>query len=121
MKRSAPTFIAPLSVSVVTWACMPAVAQCQRQWLPGAGVPGTDSHIEAVTHWDPDGAGPQPELLVVGGPITTIGPLPVEGLAGFDGANWRKIGGELHGDFYYILSLAVFQGNLFVGGNFSTF
>ena len=48
------------------------VAQCGTQWLPGAGQAGTTSSFVS-TPWDPDGAGPLPAVLVVGGFFRTIG------------------------------------------------
>ena len=35
-----------------------AAAQCATQWLPGPGIAGTNNKVDAVTTWDPDGAGP---------------------------------------------------------------
>ena len=50
-----------------------ANAQCPEQWLPGHGIPGLNGIVYAATTWDPDGAGPKPAVLVVGGNFTIAG------------------------------------------------
>ena len=45
-----------------------AAQQCD--WLPGHGVAGTAGQVNAIVTWDPDGAGPASEVLVVGGQLT---------------------------------------------------
>lgn len=53
--------------------------ECQTRWLDG--VPTSDisysgsyfSGVRALTMWDPDGDGPEPERLVAGGAFDTIG------------------------------------------------
>lgn len=41
--------------------------QCWASWTPTAGLPGTTGYVFSTTMWDPDGAGPQTPLVVVGG------------------------------------------------------
>ena len=62
-------------------------AQCfasQPSWLPGAGVAGTDSPVQAMLEWDPDGAGPAPARIVLGGGFRAAGSLAVDGLVAYD-------------------------------------
>ncbi|MBL8734350.1 MAG: hypothetical protein JNN13_18380, partial [Planctomycetes bacterium] len=47
-------------------------AQC-ADWAPGAGVPGVAGTVHTMVRWDPDGAGPEAELLVLGGQFTIVG------------------------------------------------
>jgi hypothetical protein len=56
--------------------------------VPGAGL---DGDVQALAHFDPDGAGPMPPLLVAGGRFGA-------GLAAFDGAGWSAFGGGASGD-----------------------
>src|SRR5947208_2961465 len=53
-----------------------AMAQC-TDWVAGplnegAAPNGAEATVYASTTWDPDGAGPQPEMLVVGGDFFTV-------------------------------------------------
>lgn len=51
----------------------PSAGQCEPQWMPGDSAPrffGSGSPLFASTLWDPDGPGPSPQLLVVGGTVT---------------------------------------------------
>jgi hypothetical protein len=97
-----------------------ARAQCDAHWLPGAGIPGADTYVADAIEWDPDGAGPEPELLVIAGNFQVIGNQTVRGLAGWDGQTWREIGVNAEGDIYSISALAVYEGDLIVAGSFST-
>src|SRR5688572_6188517 len=62
MNRSALRVLVSSGLFVCT-----AAAQCATPWLPGGGVVGTDAGVRASTMWDPDGAGPAPAKLVIGG------------------------------------------------------
>jgi hypothetical protein len=44
--------------------------QCDFDWKPGEGLPGVSGYVYALTTWNPDGNGPQPELLIAGGDFT---------------------------------------------------
>lgn len=46
---------------------------CVQDWNPYFGVPGTMDKIKAWTVWDPDGAGPSPEVIALGGDFTLAG------------------------------------------------
>jgi hypothetical protein len=62
-------------------------------WSPlGAGLGvGADYHVEHVTTWDPDGAGPLPERLVASGYFFASGERAVERLAWWDGTLWQPM------------------------------
>jgi hypothetical protein len=70
----------------------PVAAQCPEQWLTGHGIPGVNGEVNAVVKWDPDGAGPKPELLVVGGNFTTAGTVRANRIAAWDGTAWQTLG-----------------------------
>src|SRR5262245_51736075 len=94
-----------------------AIGQCPPRWLSGDGVPGVNGNIYAATTWDPDGDGPQPALLVVGGSFSVAGRTVVRNLATWDGSAWHDVGGGTGGTGR---SLSTFACELIVGGGFST-
>jgi|GEM_PF-897342 len=65
-------------------------------WAPvGGGITHADTggaaDVTAVTTWDPDGAGAQPEQLVVAGRFTRAGSVNVNNIARWDGTTWRPL------------------------------
>jgi hypothetical protein len=76
--------------------------------------------VSAVTSWDPDGPGPEGELLVIAGDFEVVGDQKIQGLAGWDGTSWHAIDPNSAGDIYTIRALAVYHGELIAAGNFST-
>src|SRR5262245_57602789 len=94
----------------------PALAQCTFEWRPGESVASVNGDVAAVTNWDPDGDGPQPEWLVVGGYFSVAGDVPVHNLAAWDGKSWHDVGGGVDGG---VVSLTVYNGHLIVGGLFT--
>ncbi|HEV8480725.1 MAG TPA: FlgD immunoglobulin-like domain containing protein [Candidatus Eisenbacteria bacterium] len=87
---------------------------CQAQGLfwpsPGHGANGLGKFNwgTCATVWDADGAGPNPPLLVV---------ASQGGIRAWDGSNFILFGGFPNGQ---VKSLAVFNGQLYVGGTFHT-
>ncbi|MFO1076772.1 MAG: hypothetical protein U1E73_03495 [Planctomycetota bacterium] len=75
-------------------------AQCETRWQPGVSfAPGCDSWVGAFAWWDPDGPGPQPAGLVMGGGFRTAGSVPAESIALLDPATgqWSALGEGLSG------------------------
>jgi hypothetical protein len=68
-----------------------ARAQCREDWLPASGFAGFNGSPVAGVRWDPDGAGPEPERLVVGGSFSGVNDQPIEGVALWDGQRWRAL------------------------------
>lgn len=103
----------------------PAFSQCQLSWLPGLGVPGADRAVSASTLWDPDGAGPLPEMIVVGGDFQVVGNTPAARIAMYDrvAGTWTSLGGVgpgLQGTNGRVSCLAVLpNGELVAGGDFT--
>jgi hypothetical protein len=106
-----------LAVSFGLAAALSARADCPAEWLPGEGVPGLDGDVYAMTTWDPDGPGGQPELLVVGGDFTVAGDVIANNIAAWDGTTWQPLGSGMD---YGVLALTVYDGELIAGGWFTT-
>ncbi|MBS0190367.1 MAG: hypothetical protein U0573_05620 [Phycisphaerales bacterium] len=75
--------------------CTSAIAQCGAQWLSGLQSPDLTATPSSAVEWDPDGAGPRPSVIVVGGPFTKAGTLAVNNLASWNGTNWEKPQGSV--------------------------
>ncbi|MCU0866658.1 MAG: hypothetical protein MUC36_22975 [Planctomycetes bacterium] len=94
-------------------------AQCPRDVAPADGLPGTDGRVSAMVRWDPDGAGPLGERIVVGGSFTAVGNVAARNLAVFDpqtGA-WSTLGGGCDGRVQAMVVLP--NGDLVIGGGFT--
>ena len=73
--------LASLACAIVVFSLFPprGVAQCPGEWLATPGVSGTTPNVRALTTWDPDGAGPQSPVLVVGGSFDFAGTISAKG------------------------------------------
>ncbi len=100
-----------------TLASGPAMGQCAFDWRPGEAVCGTDGKVWASTVWDPDGLGPQPPLLVVGGSFSVTGDIFANHIATWNGASWGTLGSGMNGATVY--ALAVYDGELIAAGDFT--
>ncbi len=100
------------------------LADCPAEWLTGSGRPGLAGtnipSINATIRWDPDGDGPEPESLVVGGWFTSIDGVAANSIAIWNGTRWRPLGSGMGINVPYVYALAVFEGDLIAGGSFST-
>ncbi len=111
-----PTMAAMALLSAGITASAAHAQTCGGQWLPGYGVPGVNGSVACMTLWDPDGPGPLPESLVIGGTFSIVHTTPAKNLAMWDGNQWTEIGGGTAGA---VQQLCVYDGKLFVGGTFS--
>ncbi|MGP1346842.1 MAG: hypothetical protein ACTS3F_09295 [Phycisphaerales bacterium] len=112
-----------LVVVVVTLGgvATPAHSQvCGPEWLPGNGVPGVSGTVNAMVVFDPDGDGPSPELLIVGGVFTLAGDAVVSNIAAWNGSSWSPLGSGTNGP---VSTLMVFDDGsgpaLYAGGEFT--
>ncbi len=87
------------------------------EWKPGQGLSGLNGSVYALATWDPDGAGPQKELLIAGGDFTTAGGVPANRIARWDGSSWQSLGSGMN---YTVYALTVYNGELIAGGDFTT-
>lgn len=113
-----------LAIGIATATSPEAVAQtCNARWLPGMGLPGLDGGVCATVNWDPDGPGPQPELLVVGGSFSIAGNILAKDIAAWNGATWQALGNGVAGNEPFssavVLALTVHSGALIAGGYFT--
>ena len=78
--------------------CFPrsGAAQCDRDWLPGDGIPGVNGAVVGAAEFDPDGSGPQPTKLFVVGDFTVAGNQFVSGGAAWNGTSWENTGANLN-------------------------
>jgi hypothetical protein len=109
-----------LYLALAVSLCLPVApvrAQCPDHWLPGQGLPGVNGYVYAMTTWDPDGPGPQPELLVVGGFFGVAGEVLAANIAAWDGVAWHPLGSGMNGS---VEALTVHEGQLIAGGEFTT-
>lgn len=89
---------------------------CQPHWIKGDGISRINGHIHTYTVWDPDGDGPEKELLVIGGNFTIPEETPISNIAAWDGNKWSVIGTGMNNR---VLALTVFSNELVAGGMFS--
>jgi len=90
-----------------------------ESWIRGPMDDGTlpngaNDEVNVAIPWDPDGAGPLQERLVVGGQFTSIGGVAALHVAQFDPATgqWQPFGGGIGPE---VLSLTIFNGQIVAG------
>lgn len=95
-----------------------ARAQCTPAWQPSDGVPGVLGTVTAAVAWDPDGAGPLAERLVVGGNFRYAGTIGANRIAVFDPttSQWSTLAAGFDGPVNAIVVRP--NGELVVGGTF---
>lgn len=104
-----------------------ARAQCESMWLPGSSLPGV-SHasgaiVNAVLNYDPDGPGPLPEVVALGGLFTWAGNSPAAGVVLWNpvDGSWTPLGTELNGEVRALATCPTGTGgfDLYASGGFS--
>ncbi len=93
--------------------------ECEQNWKSGAAysLPGLDGPVNAMTTWDPDGAGPQPPLLIAAGSFSRAGTSAANRIAAWNGSEWQPLGSGLNNS---VRALTVYNGMLVAGGDFTT-
>ncbi len=97
-------------------------AQCIPQWSLGDAPAGASGTVNTSALWDPDGPGPIPERLVIGGgPLSSVNGTPAINIAMFDGQSWSPLGAGLDNDYSTasVYDLAVFGSDLISTGTFT--
>src|SRR5262245_24880211 len=112
--RSPPMHRVALALvcSLLVAAVRPATGQCTLQWQPGDPIPTVHGDADATLVFDPDGAGPAPAVLVVGGRFG-VGNQLTTSLAAFDGSTWSALGAP---SLLQVTALANWNGQLVAAG-----
>ncbi|MBL9078386.1 MAG: hypothetical protein JNL08_12825 [Planctomycetes bacterium] len=105
------------SIGILLSALGSLGAQCTNAWLPAVAANGA---IETIAAWDPDGDGPQPTLLAVGGSFSSIGGIPAANVAVWNPATgvWATLGSGMTGTVNELRATA--SGDLLAAGFFTT-
>src|SRR4051812_18799361 len=106
--RTVPAIM--MSAAGVLTLALTAMAQCPEQWISNGWQLGLTGVVNTATVWDPDGPGPQLDLLVLGGDFHLAGETPVSNIAVWDGQSWSGLGAGFDKP---VLSLAVLNNQLF--------
>ena len=106
-----------IAISVLLWACpFRALAQCPAPWWSSlSDIPGVHGYVNACIEWDPDGPGPLPSLLVVGGQFDAAGHVAADGIAAWDGSEWRAMGNN--DPAAVATCFLIHDGELYAGGS----
>ncbi|MBL9079613.1 MAG: hypothetical protein JNL08_19070 [Planctomycetes bacterium] len=100
----------------------PTHAQCSNPWLASFGSAQPDQGVVAMTHWDPDGTGPAPRRLVIGGYFLNVGAMPANRVAAWDAASqsWSAVGTGISSFLATVTAFATLpNGDLVAAGDFS--
>lgn len=95
---------------------------CEPLPPPGGVLPGADGSVSTSIVWDPDGPGPIPAKIVVGGTFQIVGGARAASIAAFDGSSWSRLGEGFTTDVYRptVGALATLpNGDLVAGGTFT--
>lgn len=97
-----------------------ATAQCGHVWHPGDGMPGVDQTVFASATWDPDGPGPAPVRLALGGDFEVAGSVLGNRVASFDpvSGQWTALGSGMNGRVIALAGLP--NGDLVAAGEFTS-
>ncbi len=111
------------SVAVLTSTVgLRCLAQCNEVVMQSAfpGVVSTSGTavVRTAVEWDPDGAGPLPTWLVIGGRFGFAGTVVSRGVAAWDGEHWHAMDLPTEVASPDAFALEVANGQLYVGGVF---
>src|SRR4051812_17406920 len=93
--------LAQLFSAAVALSAPAAFAQdpCGPHWLPGPALTDVNGPVTALANWDPDGAGPLPSMVVVGGTFTAAGRINAQNIALWNptSGEWSALGDGVNG------------------------
>jgi len=93
--------------------------QCAPVWSPGGPQAELTGSGRCSTLWDPDGGGPLPQRLVIGGDSLTAGSQPAsQQVMTWDGSQWQALGAG-PGTGGRVYALTSWNGLLVAGGDFT--
>jgi hypothetical protein len=108
-----------LVITAGTVCCHAAPAQCGTAWSSAAPEPALAGDGRCSALWDPDGGGPLPTRLVVGGTALVGGTSPVaQKVMTFDGSRWQALGSG-PGTTGEVTHLLQWNGTLIAAGTFT--
>ncbi|MCR9246566.1 MAG: hypothetical protein NXI31_16150 [bacterium] len=116
MKRQLSVFFSALGLVAS------AVGQCTPLWPASDVAPGASDWVAASTMWDPDGAGPQPPVLVVGGAFHAVGDVAAQKIAAYDLATgtWSSLGSGMNRISVVHALATMANGDLVAAGTFTS-
>jgi hypothetical protein len=122
-RGAAPIGVGQIFLVLSVCLCISTAGRAQfscsdPHWMIKEGSPGLQfGDVWDVVEWDPDGAGPEPSVVVAGGDFQKAGTVPAYRVAVFDRAtmSWAAMGSGFDNR---VRALHVHQGVLFAGGNF---
>ena len=95
LRRSLP--VAAVSLGVLASLAGSAAADCTQGWYSMPGMSGGTTSVDAMTWWDPDGAGPAGSVLIGAGEFNFAGGTPCNSIAAWTGAAWSPLGSGITG------------------------
>ncbi len=105
-------------VALATSLATSLSAQCPLDWTSGGPQSALSGLSGCSVLWDPDGAGPQPFRLVLGGVLLVGGDQPVNArVTTWDGTRWEALGTG-PGTSGSVDDLTVWNGQLVAAGSF---
>jgi hypothetical protein len=107
-----------ISSLVVLGVIATSPAQCTTAPLPGNAVPGVSGNVYTCLRWDPDGAGPLPAQLIVGGSFAIAGDAFRANIAAVDPTTgvWSSLGSGVDSTVFALTTLST--GELVAAGSF---
>ncbi|MFA6045401.1 MAG: immunoglobulin domain-containing protein [Phycisphaerales bacterium] len=110
-----------LGLLTMAFAATNARAQgsCDGTWVPTMGPSGVDGTVYAMAKWDPDGPGPLPEGVLMGGSFAVAGNVVANNIAWWNPQtkDFTALGGGVNGK---ITTIAIMpDGRVIAGGDFS--
>jgi hypothetical protein len=114
-------FIASAVLAILLFSSF-AFGDCEPNWKTGNGSQGLSpvtvavGYITAQIKWAPDGNMLQKEQLIAGGYFSSVCGIAANCAAAWDGNTWKPMGGGLPS---YTKAFAVYNNQLFAGGNYA--
>lgn len=91
----------------------PFLAQQDKRWENPFGIPGANGEVTAITRVH--------DTVIIGGKFTHVGAIPANGIALWDGKEWKPLGSRnnngVNGSVY---AIAVKGDEIYVGGSFTS-
>lgn len=107
MSRAAPIAALGFGFAICAGPQRATSGECRFRWQSGGGLPGVGNvdrpgpgFVRELLTWDPDGAGPAEEVVLVGGDFAVAGNVLANHLATWNGSVWSSVAGDLGGGVF---------------------